>query len=134
MATKDSAIITALGEVPLFSGCNKKQLRTIAASGKVLKRKGGSTIVEDGSSGVAFFVVLSGSADVVKGDQRVARLMPGDFFGEMALILDETRNANVVASEDSELFTFTRWAFKSLVTTNPQLCYTVMQAVAARQG
>jgi CRP-like cAMP-binding protein len=133
MAKKDTAIITALAGVPLFDGCNKKQLRTIAASGKMAKRKTGTTIVKEGSSGVGFFVIVEGTANVLRGGDWVARLTPGDFFGEMALLLDERRNAEVVAADDCELFTLTRWAFKSIVMTNPQICYSVMQTIAARQ-
>lgn len=135
MAPKpDTKIAGALASVPLFAGCNKKQLRTVAASGKMLKRKEGAAIVEAGASGIAFFVLMSGSADVIKDGERVASLMPGDFFGEMSLMLDETRNAEVVASTDAELFTFTRWAFKSLVTTNPAISLVIMKTLAARQA
>lgn len=132
--SQEPEIITALSGVPLFAGCNKRQLKTIAVSGKVLSRKEGAAIVEQGASGVAFFVLMSGSAEVLRDGQSVARLMPGDFFGEMSVLLDETRNAEVVAATDCELFAFTRWAFKSLVTTNPQISYIVMKTMAARQA
>ena len=134
MAKKDPAIVTALEGVPLFAGCNKKQLRTIAASGKMLKRKAGTTIVKEGVSGIGFFVIVDGTANVIRGGDWVARLTPGNFFGEMALLLDEPRNAEVVAADDCELFTLTRWAFKSIVMANPPICYSVMQAIAERQA
>ena len=135
MAPKpDAKIAATLANVPLFAGCTKKQLRTVSASGKTLKRKDGAPIVQEGASGIAFFVLMSGSADVIRGGDRVASLLPGDFFGEMSLMLDETRNAEVVATSDAELFTFTRWAFKSLVTTNPAISLVIMKTLAARQA
>lgn len=129
----DSHIVEAVSRVPLFAGCNKKQLKTIAASGKQLTRPAGSLIVDQGAGGIAFFVLLSGTAEVVRDGVKVAQLMPGDFFGEMSVLLDENRNAQVVASSDCELFTFTRWAFKALVTNHPQISYTVMKTMATRQ-
>ena len=134
MSKKDAAIVTALESVPLFAGCNKKQLRTIAVAGKRLKRKAGTTIVKEGVSGVGFFVILDGTANVLRGGDGVTRLTPGDFFGEMALLLDEKRNAEVVADDDCELFTLTRWAFKSIVLDNPPISYSVMQAISERQA
>jgi CRP/FNR family cyclic AMP-dependent transcriptional regulator len=134
MDKQDAALVKSISSVPLFAGCSRKQLKIVAASGKLLVRKEGATIVEEGASGVAFFVLLSGSADVVKDGDLVARLMPGEFFGEMSLMLDETRNAEVVAAADSELFAFTRWAFRSLVKTNPGISLVIMKTLAARQS
>ena len=135
MAKKqDSELIESLEAIPLFAGCNGRQLRVVAASGKRLSRQAGSIIVKKGASGVAFFVILSGMADVLRDGESVARLMPGDFFGEMALLSDKPRNAEVQAASNVELFTFTRWTFKSMVVTNPKISYVLMKTIAARQS
>ena len=124
----------SLEAVPLFAGCSDRQLRVVASSGKLLSRNAETTIVKKGASGVAFFVILSGMADVLRDAESVARLMPGDFFGEMALFSDEPRNAEVRAISNVELFTFTRWTFKSMVVTNPHISYVLMKTIAARQS
>ncbi|HEY2592270.1 MAG TPA: PIG-L family deacetylase [Chloroflexota bacterium] len=64
------------------------------------------TIVEQGESATALFLLLAGHADVVREDEtgtrrHVARLTPGQFFGELGVATRRPRNAHVVASGDA---------------------------------
>ena len=129
---KDRDLVDALSGVPLFAQCTRRDLTTVVTAGKTLERRSGHTIVREGKSGVAFFLIISGTVEIVRGDQVVARLMPGDFFGEMALIADQERNATAVAATDVELFTLTKWAFKGAVLENPKIAYNLLQTVATR--
>jgi len=131
---QDKKTLEALAGVPLFATCTKKQLKTVAAAGKRLKRREGTVIAKAGASGIALFVILDGCVDVVRDGALIARLYPQDFMGEMALLSDEPRNADLIAVSDVELFTFTQWTFKSLVRTNPDIAYAVMKTIAARQS
>jgi len=134
MATKkpDAALLKGLAEVPLFGECTKAQLRNIALSGKVLKKKAGATIIAEDSSGVAFFSILSGSVEISRGDQVLVRMLPGDFFGEMALLGAAARNASATAVSDVEVFALTEWTFKALLRNNAHIAYAVARAAAAR--
>lgn len=72
----------------------------------------GETIVEQGSSGDSFYIIVEGSATVHKStddetcipqeDNKVGGLKKGDYFGELALLTQRPRQATVVASEDAE--------------------------------
>lgn len=134
MATKkpDAALLEGLGQVPLFAGCTKAQLRNIAVSGKVLKKREGTVIIAEDSTGVAFFSILSGTVEITRGDQALVRLLPGDFFGELALLGAPTRNASAIAVSDVEVFALTEWTFKALLRGNAHIAYAVARAAAAR--
>lgn len=127
-----AALVDALTGVPLFAECSPKEVTAVAREGKIFSKKAGSTIVAQDAKGIAFFLILDGMVEINRGDRPVARLMPGDFFGETALLTDRLRNATAVAITDVELFTFTQWAFKSMLLANAKIAYAVARSLAAR--
>ncbi|HTE86643.1 MAG TPA: cyclic nucleotide-binding domain-containing protein, partial [Dehalococcoidia bacterium] len=81
----------------------------------------GSVIVHQGDPGDTMFVVESGRCEVYVEESpghtiTIALMGPDDFFGEMALISEETRTASVRALEDCKLLTLDR---KTLYETLP---------------
>src|SRR4051794_20019656 len=93
---------------PLFGGLTGDES---AALTPFLRRRAyarGAIIFRRGDPGESLFVIASGAVHVTLssrgGKQLVlARLGPGDFFGELALLDGEPRSANVVAVEPTEL-------------------------------
>jgi cAMP-dependent protein kinase regulator len=82
-------------------------------------------IIHEGDLGDRFYILLDGSVDIVRGTSVVARLEPGDFFGETALLLDTPRSATVRASGNGvQTWSITRRAFQRVVggylLSNPQ--------------
>lgn len=135
MANKpDAALLEALGAVPLFRECTPRELKAVAQGGKLLSKRAGSKIVEEGSGGVAFFLILEGVVDVSRDGTPLASLAPGQFFGENALLVDGARNATAAAATDAKLFVFTQWAFKSMLLSNAKISYAVAKAVAERSA
>ena len=65
--------------------------------------RAGDVVFNEGDPAADFYVIESGKAEVVKGDQVIATLEEGDFFGEMALLSDDARSATVRAAEDMEV-------------------------------
>lgn len=126
------AISADLEGVPLFSECTNAERRKIASTGRLLQRTAGSSIVTENSRGVAFFLILAGSVDVSRDGRVIARLRPGDYFGEMALLSEHARSATATAATDVELFTFSQWNFKSMLHSNPKIAYKVLTTVADR--
>ena len=78
----------------------------------------GETIIREGESGEEFFLISDGEVDVVRADHEVARLGRGDFFGEVALISGEPRNATVLATEPLDTFVLGKSDFQSAVETS----------------
>ncbi len=133
MASEPPAdLVDGLARVPLLTMCSRKEIVSLARKGKIVSKKADSTILEEGSKGIAFFLLLEGTVDIKRNGRTVARLMPGDFFGESALLSDLPRNASGVAATDVKLFTLTQWAFKSLLLADARIAYGVARALAAR--
>lgn len=130
MATKDVA--GRLAQVPLFAGCSKKDLQTIAKAMKSIEHEAGSVIAAEGEPGVGLFVIDRGTADVTIGGKRVNRLGAGDFFGEMALLDGGPRTATVAASTDVDLMALTGWVFRGLLKEHPSIALRTLEALAAR--
>ena len=79
----------------------------------------GETVLREGETGEEFFLISDGEVDVVRADHEVARLGRGEFFGEVALISGEPRNATVVATEPLEQFVLGKSDFQVAVTSSP---------------
>src|SRR5579884_3274020 len=89
-------------------------------------------IVRAGDRGSAFYVLLDGAARVVTPRGRSLRLGAGDFFGEMALLDESPRSADVVADGEVLTMTITRSAFGKLLKSEPALAHELLRALAAR--
>jgi cGMP-dependent protein kinase 1 len=74
-----------------------------------------SIIVEQGKPGNNFFVISSGSVEVLVNKKRVNTLNPGDSFGEMALLQDRPRSASVKTLEETNLWGVDRVTFRQAV-------------------
>ncbi len=133
MANKpDPVLVKALSNVPLFGECSAKEIQAVAQEGRVMNKRAGSVIVSEATRGVAFFLILDGTVEISRGGQSLARLMAGDFFGEMSLLVEAPRNADATATTDVQLFTFTPWTFKSMLLDNAKIAYGVARSIAAR--
>jgi CRP-like cAMP-binding protein len=91
---RQSDLVAHLERVPLFSHCSKRDLQTVARNAEVLDVPEGARIVSQGDAGNAFYVILDGSAIVARNGARVGELLPGDYFGELALLDPAPRNAD----------------------------------------
>src|SRR6516225_4198745 len=78
----------------------------------------GETIIREGEPGQEFFLISEGEVDVVRADHEVARLGSGDFFGEVALISGEARNATVVAISDVDTYVLGKNDFETALATS----------------
>jgi CRP/FNR family cyclic AMP-dependent transcriptional regulator len=121
-----------LAKVPLFSGCSKRDLQKIAAISDELDFRRGKQLTRQGGPGREFFVLLEGSADVVRNDERINMLGAGDFFGEMALISQKPRSATVTTTTPVRALIITETNFRRLLRENPTISIKVLQAIADR--
>jgi CRP-like cAMP-binding protein len=121
-----------LASVPLLAGLDERVHRRLAQIGKRRSYAAGETIVREGSSGTALYVVLSGTVRVERAGSAVAELGPNEFFGELSLIEEEPRSASVIAAEDAECILFPSWEFRALLDEHPQIAVPIMRALIER--
>jgi len=130
LGTNDTA--AALGNVPLFAGCSRRELQTIASVVRDISHKAGTIIAREGEPGIGLFVIVEGTADVSIGGRKKASLGPGDFFGEIALLDGGPRTATVTAKTDVQLLGLTEWVFRGLMVEHPTIALKTLQQMATR--
>jgi CRP/FNR family transcriptional regulator, cyclic AMP receptor protein len=124
--------VELLRRVPLFAGCSKKELARIAIVADEIDFRPGKTLIREGEPGREFFVLVDGSAQISRKGKPIDTAGPGDFFGEMALLCDQPRNATVTTTSAVDALVVTARSFKALVGDNPLIALKVMRAVADR--
>jgi CRP-like cAMP-binding protein len=122
----------ALAEVPMFAFLPKRHLRRIARQMLDYEFEAGRTIVRQGENGETLFVLLEGRARVVRGGRAVARLRPGDFFGELAVLDDRPRTASVVADSPVRCVVLHRDELRKILAEEPRAAWALLRAMAGR--
>jgi CRP/FNR family transcriptional regulator, cyclic AMP receptor protein len=123
---------TRLGAIPLFSGLAKKDRRRVAQQADEVDIQPGRHLVREGEFAYEFFVIEEGTAEVRRGDQYLDELGPGDFFGEMGLIGDTTRNASVIATTPLTAVVMTGSAFRQIDRELPDIARKIRKEIEAR--
>ena len=122
-----------LSAVPLFSHCSKRELAAIARLAHELDLPEGHTLIkEDARVAYSFFILVDGGAEVRRGSGRVAKLGPGDFFGELALILQRPRTATVTLTTRSRLLAISAHNFQPLLKRSPGIQLKLLEVLAER--
>ncbi len=121
----------ALKQVPLFAGLNQRQLGRLARKFKERQFKAGTAVVQQGRmSGIGFFVIADGEASVSVDGKEVARLGPGDHFGELGLIVERERTASVTAESALACLEIPTWDFREFVKGDGDVSWKLLQHVA----
>jgi CRP/FNR family transcriptional regulator, cyclic AMP receptor protein len=105
----DPAVVNT---VPLFDALPKRSRRGARLADE-LEVPGGTHVTKQGEDAGAFFVILDGTAEVVKDGERVATLGPGDFFGEIGLFSSISRVAAVIALSPMRLLVVAPQEFRT---------------------
>lgn len=111
--------MTCLLESSLFSQIPPANIQQLFCTFHQKNAAKGDTIVTEGQQGDHFYVIERGQANVVQqresGQQIIASLEAGDFFGEEALVGNTTRNASIVMASNGSLMYLTKGDFKRLL-------------------
>jgi trk system potassium uptake protein len=124
--------IEFLAAVPLFSGCTRNELRSIAQLGTPVEAEEGAYLTEEGKPGREFFLVLDGEASCRVRGKELARFRTGGYFGELALLHGGLRAADVVAVTPMELLVFDAREFRSMLMTTPSIGLKMLSNLAER--
>ena len=119
---------------PLFQNFSDLELNAVAAFLEPRRIKKGEILFNEGSSGEEMFVLVSGKigAWLTQGDgsrRLLFEIKPGDFFGEMSIIANESRSATLTAAVDSELSVFHGIDFYRIIFEHPMIGMKMLRAI-----
>jgi CRP-like cAMP-binding protein len=132
MAVRTRSYVDHLATVPLFSQCSRAELKNLARLTNDITVPAGHRIIKEGHGAYEFFVIVDGEAEVSREGRTVARLGPGDFFGELALLNSARRDATVTAVTAMEIIVITQWDFEQALDATPGLTRALLAGMARR--
>jgi len=109
-----------LAKVPMLAGLQQVQIAQLARTLTPELFPPGERIISAGEHGDRMYFIASGAVDVMVGPEPV-RLKAGDFVGEMALLTDRPRSADVVSAGYTNLLVLKRRDFEMLLKAHPGL-------------
>ena len=127
-----------LAGCPLFRGIDASGLAGLADLATSVDFPAGHVIARQGEIGTGFFVVIDGMVRVVRDGAVVARLGPGEFFGELSVldgqprVAQMPRNASVVAEAPTTCLALASWDFEKVLLEQPALTLSILRGVATR--
>lgn len=125
-------IFSVLKRIPIFQDLTYKELKSIE---RILHRrtyKADEVIFKEGEPGVGMYIIETGKVHITLGKQQklLVLLSKGDFFGEMALILEGHRTASAISKEPTKLLGFFQPDLFNLLETNPKTGNKILQRLS----
>lgn len=126
------AVTMFLRRTALLSTGDHQAVRKFLEQMTVIHAEKGQSIVRQGEVGDAFFIVHMGHCEVVNEEDGsvINRLIPGDFFGELALLTGARRKATVIAAGAAQLFRLSKNDFDAMIVQHPAL-RTAIESIAS---
>jgi CRP/FNR family transcriptional regulator, cyclic AMP receptor protein len=122
----------ALSRIPLFANLSTRQLRKIAKRSSEHRYDAGVVMVREGGRTQTLFVILEGTAKVIRNERTIARRSAGDVFGEISMIDLRPRAATVIAETPMVCLVLEHDDVRSLVMEDPRLAWSLLQTLAGR--
>ncbi|MEK7252619.1 MAG: cyclic nucleotide-binding domain-containing protein [Actinomycetota bacterium] len=123
-----------LKRTALFSGFSEKEIASVLGTAKERSFAADDVIIAEGhEGGRGFYLLLEGTAQARKSQTVLADFAVGDYFGEMALLLEDTpRTADVVATSAARCLIITQWDLRALLKNHPEIGVKMMAELAKR--
>jgi CRP-like cAMP-binding protein len=116
------SLVRALRDVPGFESLDERMLLELIGESANLYWPEASCVFERGGPSDGLYIVISGRVHVVADDgSTLAELGPGDFFGEMSLLLGKGHRHDVRVAEAAELMVVPKEKFDALMEAHPEL-------------
>jgi small-conductance mechanosensitive channel/CRP-like cAMP-binding protein len=128
----------ALQKVDLFSGLPAQLQRALAEQLELAPFARGESVTREGDTDDGLYMIVEGDAIVRIGTAReerdVARLGPGQFFGEMSLMTGEARTASVIAATDLVCYRVNKTSFQQILQETPAIADQIAEVLAMRRS
>jgi CRP-like cAMP-binding protein len=122
-----------LRDIPLFAKLSRKERKQLALRADEVDVQPGTLVCRKGESANELYVIEQGTAKVVRDEQYLDELGPGDFFGEMGVLDAAPRNANVIATTPLTLMILNGPALRQLEREQPQLAARISATIEQRR-
>jgi NTE family protein len=142
--TDNNVIDKSLQSIPFFRSLSAPALNAISAKLQYVQLEHGQVVFTEGSLGDSMYLIESGqvkvsiNAGVINGSENAAQekvinyLGPGNFFGEMALILNQRRSATVTVTIDADLWVLRKADLDELLVDNPEIALQITRELSRR--
>jgi voltage-gated potassium channel len=123
-----------VAKVPLFARLDVATLARLVRMLHARKLAQGAVVFHKDERADAMYFIASGEVEIELGSTKSVRLGEGDFFGEMALLKEDTRrSATVSVSKTAELLVLNAPDFRRLLAQNPDLHAAIGEIASQRQ-
>ena len=123
-----------LSSLALFEGLSPGDVAKCSARFQQLEFHAGESLASQGDFAYRFFVVLDGEVDVHRDFDFVARIGPGEYFGEAGLLEQERRNARVTTRTRAIVAWMMSWDFAEMVEEFPVVGERLEEIVQQRRA
>lgn len=128
----DADTVAQLRAIPLFSEVGEAVLARVVEAATRFEVAAGHVLAEHGQPGSGMFVVLDGAVEVDVPNHGRVTLGPGEFFGELSLLVDIERVARVKASTRVRGLAISRADFSALLRDEPRIAVGMLPVLARR--
>lgn len=114
--------IKLISNIPVFIGLPHECLKDISTHLEQIYSSPGDKIIKIGDIGEEMFIIAHGTVDIIlESHEKIASLHDGQIFGEIALLKETTRTANVESLSYCDLYKLTKKSFNEIIKRYPEL-------------
>ena len=128
----DPAIAEALGSTDLFSALDPRALGKVAGAMAIVSHDAGKQLATQGQDGIAFHLILDGTATVSVDGRPSIQIGKGAYFGDISMIDGKPRSATVTADTGLRTAALTAWEFRPLLDEEPTLAKALLLVMCER--
>lgn len=137
ISTQNKAAIDSLQRIPFFRGLSPETLLAISAKLQMVHFEHGDVVFVENSLGDSMYLIESGQVKVTistgTGQERVINYLgPGNFFGEMALLLNQRRTATVTVTIDADFWVLRKVDMDDLLIDHPEIALQITKELSRR--
>src|SRR3954449_5103681 len=121
-----------LSQVALFSACTDKELDRLARHAEIVDFRAGDVLMTEGEPGHEFYAIIDGEVGVTSGGETLAKLGPGTYVGEQALLDPGPRTATVTALRDPQAVLLSSREFYAAIDDVPGIARKLLAGMAKR--
>ena len=129
-STLEKAMI--LKSVDLFASIPSQELIRVAQIAEEEQYETDAPLCKEGDFGDCMYIIANGKVKVHKGDRTLVELEKGAFVGDMALLDQEPRSADLTTSSETTLLKISQDAFYELMSSNFEIMNGILKIISSR--